>query len=180
MARIPDATRDQIPEELKYVWDAVADNGEPPNIFKALGNNPQILRAYLRLGNGLWNHCGLDVATRELAILRSALNQGSKYEWHQHVRIGREAGLRDEQINALHDWHGSDIFDDREKALLAYVDAVGEQGPPAQAALSKLVETWGTSTAVGVTVLVPFYEMTGKFLAAMDVQTEEPFIGWRV
>lgn len=180
MARIPNATRDQIPEELKYVWDAVADGGDPPNIFKALGNNPQLLRAYLRLGNGLWNHCGLDLQTRELVILRSAQNQGSEYEWHQHVRIGREAGLSDERINALSDWQNSDQFSDKEKTLFAYVDAVGRSEPPAQQLLDDLIAAWDLPTAVGVTILVPFYEMTGKFLAAMDVQTEEPFVGWKL
>ncbi len=178
MPRLPAATRGDFAEELQYVWDAVADGREPPDIFKMLGNNPHILRSYLRLGNGLWAHSGLDVQTRELVILRSALNKQSRYEWHQHVRIGRDAGLSDERINALHRWQESDQFDEKEKVLLAYVDELNRDEPPSAEALDRLVGAWGRQTAVGVSVLVPFYEMTAKFLAAMDVQPEEDFVGW--
>ena len=76
------------------------------------------------ISNGLWNHCGLDLQTRELAILRTAILKGSTYEWHQHVRIGRDAGLSDTQINALWDWKTSPEFNDREKAVFAYIDAM--------------------------------------------------------
>jgi 4-carboxymuconolactone decarboxylase len=180
MSRVPEAVRDDFPEELKYVWDAVAEGREVPRIFKAMGNNPHLLRAYLRLGNGLWNHCGLDLPTRELVILRAALNKRSVYEWHQHVRIGRDAGLRDERIDALHNWQTSEQFDEREKVLLAYADAMSKDEPPPAETLQRMVDTWGLSTTIGVTLLVPFYEMTGKFLAAMDVQPEEPFVGWQL
>ena len=116
MSRLPDATRATFPESLQYVWDRLAGDqtaGEgqgPANIFRAMGNNPALLRGYLRLGNALWADCGLDVATRELVILRAAILQHSMYEWHQHVRIGQQAGLTARQINALHHWRQSDVF----------------------------------------------------------------------
>ena len=71
MARLPFVSRDQFPEQLTYVWDRLDAAGMPPNIFRVMGNNPALLRNYLRLGNSLWSDIGLDVATRELAILRS-------------------------------------------------------------------------------------------------------------
>jgi 4-carboxymuconolactone decarboxylase len=180
VARVPQATRDGFPEELKYVWDALATDGEPPNIFKALGVNPALLRAYLRLGNGLWANCGLDLPTREMVILRSAFNKQSKYEWHQHVRIGRDAGLTNDQINALRNPQRSSLFSEKEKVLLDYADAMARDNPPSEQQFRAMVEAWGEQTAVGVTMLVPFYEMTAKCLAALDVETEETFVGWTV
>ncbi|MDZ7729225.1 MAG: carboxymuconolactone decarboxylase family protein [Dehalococcoidia bacterium] len=156
-------------------WPTTATHA---NIFKALGRNPNILRAYLRLGTGLWRHCGLDLKTRELAILRSAFNTGSRYEWHQHVRIGRDAGLSDDEIRAVGDPQESSLFDERVKTLLGYVDALNAPSPPSDATFARMRDTWGEETTVGVTVLVPFYEMTAKFLAAMQVEPEEKFVGW--
>src|SRR5512140_2836554 len=114
MPRLPLVERTDIPPELQYVWDRLAP-GAPavPNIFRMLGNNPVLLRAYARFGNAIWSDCGLDLPTRELAILRTAILHRSAYEWHQHVRSGRQAGLRDEQILALHHWRESTLLDDR-------------------------------------------------------------------
>lgn len=178
MARVPDATRETFPDELTYVWDAVADGREPPNIFKALGNNPALLRAYLRLGNGLWQHCGLDLQMRELAILKAAMNKQSRYEWHQHVRIGRDAGLSDARIKALHNWRESAEFSAKEKTLLRYIDELGGETIPTREAYDAMIEEWGLPTTVGVTMLIPFYDMTAQFLAAMEVEPEESFVGW--
>lgn len=178
MARLPEARREDFPEELQYVWDAVADGGQPPNIFKALGRNPNILRSYLRLGNGLWRYCGLDLKTRELVILRSAYNKQSRYEWHQHVRIGRDAGLSDEVILGLRNPQESPAFDERQKLLLAYVDAMNTDAAPNESLFEAMLTTWGEEATVGATLLVPFYEMTAKFLAAVDVQPEDAFVGW--
>ena len=151
---------------------------EPPNIFRALGNNPELLRAYLRLGNGLWNHCGLDLRTRELVILRTAILKQSRYEWHQHVRLGRDAGLTDAQVSALHDWRNSTAFNDAERAIFAYVDAVNANGVPPRDVHDELANHVDDATLTGVCLLTAFYAMTATFLAAMEVEPETAFVGW--
>jgi alkylhydroperoxidase family enzyme len=180
MARLPYADRASIPDDLVYVWDRNANNGLPANIFRTLANNPQLWRSYLRLGNGLWTQCGLDVPTRELVILRTAILHHSTYEWHQHVRIGRTAGLSDEKIVALHHWRNSDLFSEAEKALLGYVDAVAASDHPSDEAHNALAAHFDSSTIVGINLLTGFYAMTAKFLGAMEVETEEPFVGWQL
>ena len=186
MSRLPDATRDTFPEPLVYVWDrlqgdATATEGlGPGNIFRAMGNNPAVLRGYLRLGNALWADCGLDVATRELVILRAAILQHSMYEWHQHVRIGKQAGLTAKRINALHHWRQSDLFSPAERALLQYAEALSSTDHPGQEAFDEVASHFPPATVVGVTILAAFYFATAKFLGAMEVQTETPFIGWEV
>ena len=186
MSRLPDATRDSFPEALRYVWDrlqgdATAGDGHgPANIFRAMGNNPAVLRGYLRLGNALWADCGLDLVTRELVILRAAILQHSMYEWHQHVRIGRQAGLTTGQVNALHHWRQGNAFTPPQRALLQYVDALSSTDHPGQEAFDELAAHFPPATVVGVTVLAAYYFATAKFLGAMEVQTETPFIGWEV
>jgi 4-carboxymuconolactone decarboxylase len=180
MSRLPLITREDVPEELKYVWDRTADGGMPPNIFRLMGNNPELLRSYLRLGNGLWAHCGLDLPTRELVILRTAIHAKNEYEWHQHVRIGRQAGLEDSKITALHDWRSSDLFSATERAILGYVDALAVSNHPAQEIHDALEGAVGKAAVVGVNLLTGFYKMTAGFLEGMEVETEEPFVGWRL
>lgn len=181
MARLPFAERASIPDDLVYVWDRnAAEGGVPANIFRTLANNPALWRSYLRLGNGLWTQCGLDIAMRELVILRTAILHHSLYEWHQHVRIGRQAGLSDERIVALHHWRTSELFSEPERALLGYVDAVAASDHPSDDAHNELAKHFDSSTIVGVNLLAGFYGMTAKFLGAMEVETEEPFVGWQL
>lgn len=179
MARLPFAGRSDIPENLQYVWDRNATDGQVANIFRTMANNPVVWRAYLRMGNALWSDYGLDVATRELAILRTAILHHSLYEWHQHVRIGRRAGLSDERMVALHHWRTSDLFSEPERAVLAYVDAlVASDHPPAEVH-QELAAHFPPPAIVGINLLAGYYMMTAKFLGAMEVETEEPFVGWQ-
>ena len=181
MARLPFAERSSIPEDLVYVWDRNANaDGVPANIFRTMANNPALWRSYLRLGNGLWTQCGLDVPTRELVILRTAILHHSLYEWHQHVRIGRQAGLTDERIVGLHHWRTSELYSESERALLGYVDAVAASDHPSDEAHAELARHFEPSTIVGINLLSGFYGMTAKFLGAMEVETEDPFIGWQL
>lgn len=180
MARIPLVERDDIPSELQYVWDRNETGGQLPNIFRAMANNPALWRSYLRLGSGLWAQCGLDLPTRELAILRTAILHRSGYEWHQHVRIGRQAGLTDAKIVALHHWRSSDHFSAAEKAMFAYIDASAATEHPPQAVHNDLAAHFPPSTVVGINLLTNFYGMTAKFLGAMEVETETAFVGWQL
>ena len=180
MSRLPAATRDDFPEELRYVWDRLGNGGTPPNIFRAMGNNAALLRNYLRLGNSLWSDIGIDVATRELAILRTAILQHSMYEWHQHVRIGREAGLTDDRIRALHHWRTSELFSEPERAILGYVDALSASDHPLEEVHDELAKHFPPATLVGINLLTGFYGMTAKFLGAMEVEPEENFVGWEL
>jgi alkylhydroperoxidase family enzyme len=186
MSRLPKATREDFPDDIKYVWDKlvrdpIAGGGEAMgNIFLAMGNNPRVLLAYLRMSNPLWAHYGLDVRTRELIILRCAILRHSVYEWHQHVRIGRQAGLRDAEINALHHWDKSDLFTEQEKAILAYTDALAETDHPSQVVYDGVASHLPPATIVGITLLAAFYFLTAKFLGAMEVEPESPFVGWEL
>ncbi|MGH2632675.1 MAG: carboxymuconolactone decarboxylase family protein [Tepidiformaceae bacterium] len=180
MSRLPLTTRDDIPEELRYVWDHNETDGRMANIFRAMSNNPKLWRSYLRLGSGLWADCGVDTKTRELAILRAAINAQSPYEWHQHVRIGRAAGLTNDQILGLHHWDTSPQFSDAEKAMFGYIDAVAASNHPSDAAHAAIAAHYPASTILGINLLTGFYLMTAKFVGGMEVETEEPFIGWQL
>jgi len=180
VARIADSTRDNYPDDLKYVWDKLARDGagRPANIFVAMGNNPALTRAYTRFGNVLWPECGLDARTREIVILRCAHLRHSVYEWHQHVRIGRVAGVTDDEIRAVRNWQHGEVFTAPERVLLAYVDSLAETDHPATDIYEALLAHYSPAAVVGITLLAAYYFMTAKFLGALEVAPEGEFVGW--
>lgn len=70
----------------------------------------------------------LDGAIREIAILRAGYAQGSQFVFSQHCKAARRFGVPDDKIEAIGHWQVSDRFDARERAVLAWSDALILEG----------------------------------------------------
>ena len=70
----------------------------------------------------------LDGAIREIAILRAGFAQGSQFVFSQHCKAARRFGVSDQKIEAIPHWQVSDAFDEKERAVLAWADALILQG----------------------------------------------------
>lgn len=176
MARIPLPTRDDLAPEDQARWDRTAERGPVLNIQRVFFANPGIrLDAF-----AAWNASGLDARQRELVILRCAFVKQSTYEWHQHVRIARGAGVTDAEINGVRDWQKGTLFSPSDRALLAYVDAMASAPRPSIEVFDALHIGRSAADVVGITFLVTLYFQLAHVMAALDLETEEPFVGWEV
>ena len=77
----------------------------------------------------------LDGKIRELGIMRAGYTQGSQFVFSQHCKAARRFGISEEQIAAIPHWEVSDAFDAKERAVLAWADALILQGGRASDAL---------------------------------------------
>jgi 4-carboxymuconolactone decarboxylase len=73
----------------------------PNNVLGLLARHPALARAFLTFNAHLLTASTLPARTRELAILRIAWRRRCRYEWAQHVRIARRAGITDEEIAGI-------------------------------------------------------------------------------
>src|SRR3954463_11572237 len=113
MPRVPLADFEPaLRKRLEELW------GEPPNLYKALGNHPKLTAAWTEFSKTLRHDTRTPRALRELVILRGAQLMKSEYEWAQHLKMARNRGVREEQIAALAEWQSSSLFDPKEKAAL--------------------------------------------------------------
>lgn len=174
MTRIPLPSRDDLPDELKERWDRTASRGPVLNIQRAFFNNPAIEINALRV----WKASGLSPRAREIVILRCAFQKQSRYEWHQHVRIARNEGLADEDIMAVRDWQSSGRFSGDEQALLAYVDELAASPRASDAVFDAFARERSPAEVFGVTYLVTMYFQLAQVMATLDLETEDPFVGW--
>ena len=92
----------------------------PSNVLGLFANHPALAKAFLRYNAYL---LGRDLTIpphiRELVILRVAWRRRCRYEWAQHVRIARRAGLSDEQIARI---RAGDTDDESIGQIIAAVD----------------------------------------------------------
>ena len=95
MARLPYLDVDQLAPEHKELLK------RPINLTRLLVNSPGMARAFHGIGGYIRNKSTLDPRLRELAILQVGWMEKSEYEFTHHVKIGKEFGVTDDDIQAL-------------------------------------------------------------------------------
>ena len=177
MARVPYVDESALPTEHQDLLVS-ALQGKPLNIYRAIGNNPAALYGLRTFLGTLWRDSGLDPEQRELVILAVTTETDSTYEFHQHVAIARDVGIADSDILAIVDGD-LDGFDRGDRTLIRYARAV-VRGTVDDDCHAALAASHGPETVVGVAALAGGYLLVGRLLSALDVETETPFVGWRL
>lgn len=177
MGRVPYVVEDDLEPQYRDLITSSLQPGKRVNVYRAVGNNPDVLDGLRAFLGQLWSSTGLDGYRRELIILAISREFDSAYEWHQHVSIAREAGVSDEEIDAIADERHADLDDDVRR-LLGYALAVvnDDVDDGIHADISKLYDD---STVVGIAALAGGYAMLAQLIDALGVETEDPFIGWK-
>ena len=71
-------------------------------------------------------HCGLEPALLELVKLRASQINGCAYCIDMHTKDARARGETEQRLYALNAWRETPFFNDRERAALAWAEAVTE------------------------------------------------------
>jgi len=84
---------------------------------------PEASRAYSSLGKYL-STCGLENRLLQLVYLRASMVNGCAYCMQMHSQEALEGGERVERLFQLEAWRESPVFSVRERAALAWTDAL--------------------------------------------------------
>ncbi len=122
--RLPPLPADQWDDDVD---DALAvmlpkERRNPENASNILGTfvrHPGLTKEFLKFNVHLLFRSTLPPRLRELAILRVAHRTDSEYEWVQHVRMGKNEGLTEDEIAGVQRGESSDDFD---RTVLTGVD----------------------------------------------------------
>jgi AhpD family alkylhydroperoxidase len=141
-----------LKKRLEELW------GEPVNLYRALGNHPALAAAWTEFANSIRHDSRTPRKLREIMILRTAQIARSHYEWAQHLKMARKAGVSEDQINELELWRESKHFDERERAALA---------------LTEVARHFGHAEYVELCLTAAFYAMVSRMLDAMRVEFDD-------
>jgi len=149
------------------------DNGIPIlNIYKVMGHCPYIGLNFQRLGHSILRGEELPVKLRELAILRVGYLTQSEYEFKQHTTLALKCGVSQEQIDEVSCWATSKLFDEQERAVLAYTDEVTQDIIVKDETFAKLRDLFSEHTIVELTAVIGYYCMVCRILIALQVELE--------
>jgi 4-carboxymuconolactone decarboxylase len=114
--RVPLLSKNEMdPELLNLAAYKRGGQEEPFNIYRTLAHHPRMVREWLQFADSIRFNAKLSSRDRELLILRTGVNCKCEYEWGQHVPYAREAGMSEDEINAIvrpissWDWSEKDI-----------------------------------------------------------------------
>lgn len=119
MKRVP---RDDLPEDLKPVWDKLNELTGEPTFVEVFANAPELLKFVMgEFYQKIFFGGRVTNKYKQLARLKLSLYHGCLTCNLQNVPGSIEAGVTQAQIDAMEDYE-TGPFDDAEKAVLRFAD----------------------------------------------------------
>jgi 4-carboxymuconolactone decarboxylase len=155
------------------------DDGRLHGPFNAMLLSPEVGTALQELGAAIRYRSGLTPRERELAILEISVLRQSSFEWFAHELVGRQAGLTDAEIAALHDGAPAPTLDETETLVRKLVRLLLRDRDLDDATFAQAAKALGTRVLMELVALVGYYELLALSLRVwrtpLPAGAEAPF-----
>jgi alkylhydroperoxidase family enzyme len=168
MARLPYLDADQLPPEHRDLLK------RPINLTRLLVNSPGMAKAFGGLGSYIRHGSTLDPRLRELAILQVGWLERSEYEFTHHVKIGKEFGVTDADIQALMaETEGKTSgLEPLAKAVLRGAREMARELAMSDATFAEIKQHLSDAHMVDLVATIAFYCAVVRLLATMKMDNE--------
>ena len=112
----------------------------------------------------------LDPKLRELAILRTGIVGDSKFEYSQHMKVARMAGISEEKLAAIKGWKTSDLFLPIERAVMAASDEILSLNRVEDETFAALKQHLSDPEILELFVVVGLWRMHGLIVRALHLE----------
>jgi 4-carboxymuconolactone decarboxylase len=147
-------------------------NGEVVNIFRVLMNNPKLARSWSRFAGYILGGQSLPARDREILILRIGWLNQAAYEWEQHVRIGKAAGLTDDEIDRISKGPKAG-WDAHEAALVQAADDLREKSVVSEETWQQLSKRYSTEQMMDAVFTIGQYNLVSWALNSFGVPLDD-------
>ncbi|MGB7950601.1 MAG: carboxymuconolactone decarboxylase family protein [Candidatus Binatia bacterium] len=174
MARVPLIEEKDHPELFELIAKIRgARGGRLINIYRLMLNSPSLADAWFELNQAVRYGTEIDGQCRELAVIRVAILNDVEYVQRAHgPAYALKEGLTPEQVSAIADWQPSSLFSDKQRALLAYTDAMTRDNDVPDPDFDEVRKHFNERQTVELTMLIGTYTMLTRFLKALKVDPE--------
>ena len=142
-------------------------------VFCTLANHPRLFVAWMQLGAHALGRSSLAGREREMAILRATALSAGRYPFAQHVEIGRQCGLDNEDILALLAGPSSPHWRTPDRLLLTAVDELIAGNALNDATWNGLRSGLGIAQCMDVVATVAFYRLAAWTLNVCRTPLED-------
>ncbi|HEX5416331.1 MAG TPA: carboxymuconolactone decarboxylase family protein [Chloroflexota bacterium] len=171
MARVP--YRGEDAEVAELYREIAGLRGSVLNLYRALANQPEALRAFMGVSRYVRDAASLDPALRELAILATAYALDVPYEKFHHLPAARRAGVAESKLAAFPAWRGSAAFGEAERAVLAYADEVARRRDVAPDTFATLRRFLSNAEIADLALTVGWYHLCAAIVGPLQIDIED-------
>jgi alkylhydroperoxidase family enzyme len=169
-------TREDLEEFFGTLFPGVANPELDENHagLAVAAHNPKLALALAQLSRLIaldLPFCRARPDLRELAIQAVNLRFGSAYSFASRKGAARAAGLAEAQLDALPAWRESPLFDEDQRLVLAYAEAVASGDAP-EPLFREVATRFGERGAVELTTVAGFWGFWAMLLNATGVGEE--------
>jgi 4-carboxymuconolactone decarboxylase len=107
----------------------------------------------------------------EIAILMTARYWTAQFEWAAHVRLGLQAGLTQEQIDAIAERRAPAFTDPDDQLVYDFAHTYYENHRIDDALYERVVKRWGDKGMVDLAGLIGYYSFVSVTLNVFEVPT---------
>jgi len=174
VARLPYRAPEDLPESDRELL------ARPINLFRLLANSPGALRMWHQFGEWIRWDSVLDARLRELAILYVGYLTSSDYEFSHHVQLGLSFGVSDEDLKGLARLSAGEPthFSELDLTVLRVTKDLTEDITLDQADWDHLAASLGTEALEDLVVIIGFYNMVVRVIAATELDVEPDYQGY--
>lgn len=164
-ALLPPDPRHPLPGRRK-------DRPKGLNVLGTLARHPALTRAYHTFNGHVLFATTLSPRQRELLILRVAAVRRAAYEWAQHVILGRDAGLDDDEIARVAQGPDAPGWSPLDQALLRATDELIADARIADATWQALARDLDEQQLMDVVFTVGAYEVLAMAFRTFGIELD--------
>jgi 4-carboxymuconolactone decarboxylase len=158
MNRILEVPPEQLtPEQTEVFERLTAGRGRILGPYKIWIHSPTVASGMEHIGTFLNKRCSLTTRCVEIGILVIAQHWDADYVRQAHVRLGREVGLTQEQIDAILAGSDPKFTDPQERAVHRFAAALAAGGKMSDAEFAEIETVLGRDGVAEVLVLLGYY-----------------------
>lgn len=145
------------------------------NIYRLMLHSPALANGWFDLNSTVRYQTEVEGQDREIVIIRIAILNDVEYVLRAHgPAYALKEGLTPEQVDALTDWKASKLFTDKQRAMLAYVDAMTREIEVPDQVFDAVRKHFSERQMVELTMLTGTYNMLTRVLKALKIDPEPP------
>lgn len=152
--------------------------GRVYNIFSTVAHHPKLLKKWLVFGTHVLNKSTLPARERELVILRVGWLCRAEYEWAQHVLIGKQCGVSDEEIQRITKGPEAAGWNDLDNLLLRATDELHSNQCITDATWKGLIKRLETKQLMDLLFTVGQYTLISMVLNSLGVALDPGLSGF--
>lgn len=169
MAHVTPLEIAQAPPDAQPVLKSIKEKyGKVLHIFGTMAYQPDVLKGVVAINDGLQNN--LPATLRELAYFKASQVNGCDYCSHYHRMAASNAGISDEQLNAIDDFENSDLFSEAQKHVLQYTEQLTRTASVDDATVAAVKQHISDTELVTLAATVALANFTNRFNHGLGIE----------